>query len=366
MTVTWPNNVTLPVSLYGLIPGGTAFQLPAPQSLSDTSYDWNVNVAQGTEVLLLMADGSSGQTGGSTPLLPVGQGSTGCMNDTSPSAGGGGSGSGTATAAGPSASVSGLGGTSGGGGSGQGNTGDGEDGNGGGGSSTNVGAIVGGTLGGVAFIVLLALLLVCCIRRRTRERRGSGESSLLKNYGISGPTNTEEKRGRFDILAAVGGGKTRRNDTNGGGGGLGRSGSDAETRVGGEEYQPSPFRYPSPPPGSVSASNQGNNQPPTSFQAAMTAAEMKSSESRPSFESGTTNVVGNETQTGSQAGRTDNATIGHGVSVQRGASTRKSVVPPSQGVNASRREAEGTLGGENQPAEDTARIVQHQDEGPVV
>jgi len=370
MTITWPNNVTLPVSLYGLIPGGTAFQLPAPQSLSETSYDWTVNVAQGTDLILLMADASQAQTGGSTTLLKVGQGTTGCMNDTSPSAGGTGTGSETATSAGPSASISGVGGVSGGGGSGQGNNGGGND--GGGGGSTPTGAIVGGTLGGVAFIVLLALLLFFCLKRRARERRGSNDSTLIKNYGMSGAST--EKKNRFDILA---GGGSRRD----GGGGLGRSGSDAETRVGGEEYQPSPFRYPSPPPGSDDAQGgAGALAPPTSF--AMMAGA-KEAESRRSYESGNTTGTGRESGpghhsspsvtgtatgtgtgmgTGSQAGRTDDATVGHGV--QRGASTRKTAVPPSPTVNTPRRGVEEVA--DAPAAEEETRFVQHKDEGPVV
>lgn len=368
MTITWPNNVTLPVSLYGLIPGGTAFQLPAPQSLSQTSYDWTVNVAQGTDLILLMADASQAQTGGSTTLLEVGQGNTGCMNDTSPSAGGTGTGSGTATSAGPSASISGVGGVSGGGGSGQGNNGgDGGD----GGSKTPTGAIVGGTLGGVAFIVLLALLLFFCLKRRARERRGSNDSTLIKNYGMSGATT--EKKHRFDILA---GGGSRRD----GGGGLGRSGSDAETRVGGEEYQPSPFRYPSPPPGSEGAQRGAGLAPPTSF--AMIAGA-KEAESRRSYESGNTtgresgpghysspsatgthDGTGTGMGTGSQAGRTDDATVGHGV--QRGASTRKTAVPPSPTVNTPRRGVEDVAVADAPAAEEETRFVQHKDEGPVV
>ena len=379
MTITWPNNVTLPVSLYGMIPGGTAFELPASQSLSDPSYDWTVNIAQGTDVLLLMADASSAQTGGSTPLLEVGQGNTGCMNETSPSVAGGGSGSGTATSPGPSASVSGVGGTSGGGGSGQGNTGEGDNGGGGGsGSDTRIGAIVGGALGGVAFLLLLGLLLFFCLRRRSRERRGSSESSLLKNYGMSQPIDGEEKRGRFDILAAAGG-KRRAQD---GGGGLGRSGSDAETRVAGEEYQPSPFRYPSPPPGSGSgigsgseAASRGGNLPPTSFPTGvMAGVAAKESESRPSYDSDHSNTTGQNltttygrssgTYSNSQTGRTDNATVGHGL--QRGASTRKTMVPASPGVNSPRRGVEEGGPDVGVPVDDTARFVQHQDEGPVV
>ena len=363
MTITWPNNVTLPVSLYGLIPGGTAFQLPIPQSTSETSYDWTVNIDQGTDVILMMSDSSTIQTGGSTPLLEVGGGNTGCMNDTSPRAGGGGTGSGTAADPGAS-NISGVGGTSG-GGSGQGNNGQGnEDGGGGGGSKTPVGAIVGGTIGGVAFIVLLAILLFFCLRRRTRERRESNDSSLIKNYGMKG--SGTEKRNRFDILA---GGKSSRND-----GGLGRSGSDAETRVGGEEYQPSPFRYPSPPPGSSTA----GNTPPSAFPI-MPAS--KEAESRRSQESGLTDtthphqpssVTGTGTGTGtgaeSQAGRTDDATIGHGV--QRGASTRKTGgVPPSPNTSAPRRgvdEVAADEGAESGEADGEMRFVQHKDEGPIV
>jgi hypothetical protein len=183
MSISWPNNVTLPVSLYGLIPGGTAFQLPIPQSSSDTSYDWTVNIAQGTDVILMMSDNSQVQTGGSTSLLEVGGGNTGCMNATSPSAAGSGTGAGTAADPG-SSSITGVGGTSG-GGSGQGNNGQGNE--GGGGKSTPVGAIVGGTVGGVAFLVLLAILLFFCLKRRNRERRESNDTSLIKNYGMNVP-----------------------------------------------------------------------------------------------------------------------------------------------------------------------------------
>jgi hypothetical protein len=302
-------------------------------------------------VIILMADSSTFQTGGSTSLLQVAQGDTGCMNDTSPSAGSGGSGSGTATSASPSSSISGVGGVSG-GGSGNGEKEEGTK------SSTPTRAIVGGTLGGVAFIVLLALLLICCLKRRARDRRESTDTSNLKNYGVSGATT--EKRNRFDILT----GGSRRDD---GASGLGRSGSDAETRVAGEQYHPSPFRYPSPPP----ATEAGRSNPPTSFQAAMGLAPTKESESRRSHESGATTdsaalhpsgVMGSASGTGaeSQAGRTDDATIGHGV--QRGRSTRKAGVPPSPTVSTPRR------GNDELPAtgEEEMRFVQHKDEGPIV
>jgi hypothetical protein len=364
MSISWPNNVTLPVSLYGLIPGGTAFQLPIPQSSSDTSYDWTVNIAQGTDVILMMSDNSQVQTGGSTSLLEVGGGNTGCMNATSPSAAGSGTGAGTAADPG-SSSITGVGGTSG-GGSGQGNNGQGNE--GGGGKSTPVGAIVGGTVGGVAFLVLLAILLFFCLKRRNRERRESNDTSLIKNYGMNGAGT--EKRNRFDILA---GGKSARND-----GGLGRSGSDAETRVGEAEYQPSPFRYPSPPPGS----STNGNIPPTSFPVMPVSKE---AESRRSYESGNTtqsyshlqpssaSVTESGTATGtgagSQTGRTDAATIGHGV--QRGASTRKTApVPASPTVNTPPRrgvdDVAATEGAEGEGAEGEMRFVQHKDEGPIV
>ena len=357
MTITWPSNVTLPVSLYGLIPGGTAFQVPIAQSPSETSVDWTANIAQGTDVILMMSDGSTVQTGGSTSLLEVGQGNTGCMNDTSPSASG--AGTGTGTAANPGApGVNGVGGTSG-GGSGQGSNNQGNE-DGGGGSKTPIGAIVGGTVGGVAFIVLLGILLFFCLKRRRRERRESHDSNLIKNYGMSSGT---EKRNRFDILA---GGKSNRD------GGLGRSGSDAEARVAGQEYQPVPFRYPSPPPGSSTGTN---TTPPTSFPGMPVSKE---AESRRSHDSGNTtrtydtpqhtasSVTG--TGVGSQAGRTDEATIGHGV--QRGASTRKTGgVPPSPNVSAPRRGVDDIAAAEgegNGSSEEGMRFVQHKDEGPIV
>jgi hypothetical protein len=288
------------------------------------------------------------------------------MSDTSPSAGSGGTGSGTASGTGASG-VSGVGGTSGGGsggGSGQGNGG----GDGGGGSKPPVGAIVGGTLGGVAFIVLLAILLFFCLKRRSKERRESNDSSLIKNYGIKNGAGTE-KRNRLDILA--GGGASRRD------GGLGRAGSDSEARATGAEYQPVPFRYPSPPPGSEGGRNPA---PPTSFPV---MAASKEHESRQSFESGNTNtttqngngngstplntsIAAGTTAAGSQAGRTDDATVGHGNGngVQRGASTRKTGITSSPAAPAN---ASGPRRGvDEMPSDDGARIVQHLDEGPVV
>ena len=184
-------------------------------------------MASGTQYLLAMSDAGPYVTGGSTPLMTVGDGSTDCMNSSSPSAGGS-SGQGTAasSSAAASASVSGKGGSSSGGSSG--NTGDGESDNEGSssGSKTNTGAIVGGVIGGVVALALLGALLWFCLRRRERKRRGS-EEPIIKSYGMDRVTGADRRRsGQIDLL-------------DGRPGQVSPGADDAQ-------YQPSPFQYTSP------------------------------------------------------------------------------------------------------------------------
>jgi hypothetical protein len=195
-----------------------------------------------------MSDTGQYQTGGSTNLQTVQSGSQGCMNSSSPSRGSSNSGqgqpSGTASGSGPSASVSGVGGSSS-GGNGQDNNNSGSNSNSG---SKPIGAIVGGTVGGVAFLVLLALLLFCCIRRKATARRDSESSDpALKSYGVAenagGTTAEKRSRNPLDLLAP------RRHMSDDSEGATGHAGAQGD-------YEPSPFRYPSP----TGTRDQGLNQ----------------------------------------------------------------------------------------------------------
>ncbi|KAI0698426.1 hypothetical protein C8T65DRAFT_697871 [Cerioporus squamosus] len=60
--------VIQPVQIMGLVPGGTTFILNPP---TGPSFDWVVDVAANTELVLFMVD-AKGRQGGSTQILPVG------------------------------------------------------------------------------------------------------------------------------------------------------------------------------------------------------------------------------------------------------------------------------------------------------
>ncbi|THH34138.1 hypothetical protein EUX98_g159 [Antrodiella citrinella] len=71
-----------PVTITGIIPGGSAFQLRPPTG--PTSFDWVANVAAGTSIVWLLTD-SQGRSGGSSDvkLVGVSDDST-CLSNTSP------------------------------------------------------------------------------------------------------------------------------------------------------------------------------------------------------------------------------------------------------------------------------------------
>ena len=358
-TITWPNNVTRPVNLFGMIPGGTAWRIPIPQDA--TSYDWQVDIDSGTEYMLVMSDAGPYVTGGSSSLIRVANGSSGCMNSTSPRAGGiSGSGSATTTSAGPSASVSGVGGSSSGGNS-QGNDPQANKSSG----SSNTGAIVGGTVGGVAFLVLLAILLFCCLRRRVRPRRESADP-MIRSYGVNGEAVVEKRRhGAMDLFASQ-----RR---------PGRQFSDdsqTEAREGGAEYQPSPFTYPDSgqaaamggatvvPAGAGVASGRRQYSSAENEKASprTTIAPAFLEDNRNSVESHQTSNTGTGTPhdaTVSDIGATDAATVGHAGGVQRHSSIAKHALGTSTPESDPR-----PLPQAPQPGE--PRFVQHEDSGEVV
>ncbi|WWD21104.1 hypothetical protein CI109_105585 [Kwoniella shandongensis] len=400
MSVSWDANATEPVYLYGMIPHGTAFQLPIDYGQS-TSYVWNVDIAQGTQFLLLMADAGQYQTGGSTQLYTVQNGGTTCINSTSPSASGGTATTGTSSAASSTASVSGVGGSSSGG----------NPSSSGGSKKTNTGAIAGGAVGGVAFLVLLALLLFCCLKRRTRNK-GYAADPAIKSYGIAGGEKGRRSGGN--------GGTSGRNTLDlvnsdehveaGVGAGLlagqeGRHGDGNGVEMNGNMYEPSPFRYPSPPntpggqtnasPGMVALASEKatqrshqNHMAPSAPFAAVPGGRPGSgtytgtgtgtgTDTRPSMDS----VHSTATPPGviAPTEASNQATVGHGSGPGRMSSIRKTPstqqLPSSPAMGAGLRPSlEGGAAGSGEgrrlpelPSRETeTRFVQHEDAGVIV
>jgi hypothetical protein len=62
------NGAVQPVTIYGLIPAGESFRLDPPRGPSD--YEWTVNVAARTSLIVFMVD-SQGRQGGASDLLRV-------------------------------------------------------------------------------------------------------------------------------------------------------------------------------------------------------------------------------------------------------------------------------------------------------
>ncbi|KAH9047634.1 hypothetical protein EDB84DRAFT_1461272 [Lactarius hengduanensis] len=77
-------NAILPVTIYGLVPGGTAVVLNAPNNASE--YVWNpASIAAGTSIVFVMSDAQN-HTGGASDIKVAGStGDTSCLNANSPS-----------------------------------------------------------------------------------------------------------------------------------------------------------------------------------------------------------------------------------------------------------------------------------------
>ncbi len=290
MSISWDSKVQAPIGLYGLVPSGTAFEVSIPQG-SPYSTSWTVDIAQGTQFLLLMADNGPHQTGGSTNLLTVGGGDSSCLSGSSPKTGNTasasstvasssstaasstsgsaasassvaisassssgttsassltGTGSSSAIASASAGAVAGQGGSS----SGGDNTATGQT---GGSSSNNLGAIIGGAVGGVVALALLALLLFCCLRRRRSTRRDSTSLPVNRDYAVAPvPMAEKSRRGRgFNRMSMAGRAATgRRADTDDETGGMT---TDDESVIGhpvdvrDPQYQASPFTGSQPP-----------------------------------------------------------------------------------------------------------------------
>ncbi|WVW79265.1 hypothetical protein I302_101232 [Kwoniella bestiolae CBS 10118] len=364
MSVTWLENATEPVSLFGLIPHGTAFQIPIDQN--SNSYDWTVDIRENTQFLLFMSDSGQYQTGGSTDLYRVQSGGNdNCITSSSPTTASGDSMTyATSATAQPSASVSGVGGSSQGGSSG------------GGGSSTNTGAIVGGTVGGVAFLVLLALLLFFCIKRKARSKDDSrSDSGGLRTYGLGGGEKNGRRSNQLDLAEEGDGDHT----------------PDGARRVevNGDVYEPSPFRYPSPPETPPTTHNLSSIPPSSANTPQMLAlasekahnrnsslgvpnspATVTSAGNRTSGESMTRPPGPPATSEGVPATEDSNrATVGHGGGAGRMSSIRKT--PSSQQVGGAGNSGTGAGSANSNSNVGTGghgetTYVQHEDAGGVV
>jgi hypothetical protein len=180
--LSWqPSKVDDPVSIWGIIPGGQSFAIPSTSA--SQKVDWTANVRSGTQMLFVVGDETGHGKGGSSDLMSVGSGSSGCINAASPSstpgtpagqiqtavAGSGGSGGNPLTTAtgGPTGTQGSTSPTNG-GGNGNGNGGNGNGGNGNGGNGGTQPGSGGGTVvgppiatgsGGSGLAVLLCIAI---------------------------------------------------------------------------------------------------------------------------------------------------------------------------------------------------------------
>ncbi|KAI6043961.1 hypothetical protein EDC04DRAFT_2890376 [Pisolithus marmoratus] len=149
-----PSQVQGTVSFQGVIPGGQSFAIPSGTlsevSSEGTGFNWTASVRAGTTLILVAGDGRGLGTGGSG-LYNVAAGlypDSSCLTDSSPS-----------STAGPPAGGSYPTDVS------------GDQTSGGGSHSSNVGAIVGGVIGGLAFAAILVVAGLYFIRRKSSSNR---------------------------------------------------------------------------------------------------------------------------------------------------------------------------------------------------
>ncbi|KAF7344599.1 hypothetical protein MSAN_01942000 [Mycena sanguinolenta] len=150
----------------GVIPGGISFEIPqgpiTQVAEEGTGFNWTAPLRGMTTFLLVAGDDRGNGTGGST-LYIVSSGTNNdnsCLNSTSPSSTAG-------SPAGGMYPTGSGGGTSSTGSSGSGSTGTSNSNK----SSTNIGAIVGGVVGGVALLIAAALVALFFMRRRRLQNK---------------------------------------------------------------------------------------------------------------------------------------------------------------------------------------------------
>ncbi|KIM28116.1 hypothetical protein M408DRAFT_329731 [Serendipita vermifera MAFF 305830] len=203
-------------AIRGFVPGGSAFSLDLPAGgTGSMTTVWNVNIATGTSFVLVYIgkDGKLIGTGLMESQDSAGNGSS-CLTAIAPHSTIEGNTSAPTTT----------------------NTSSSNNNSGGGGSPTiNTAAIVGGIVGGLAFIAIIALLTFFCIIRRTdamgrpksrstNSAQGRSTINPYKDFELGGSSvGHPESTGS----ASGGGGRNR----GGGGGAWGRLNSDASTGI---------------------------------------------------------------------------------------------------------------------------------------
>lgn len=150
MRISWEERAVYPVGLYGVIPGGSAWEIPVEPEKNVLSHNWTVDIADGTRFILLMGDAGQYGTGGSTNPLTVQYSSDrSCLNDASPKS--------TSAAPAPTASHKPS-------------------------ARPPAGAIAGGVIGGVAGLAIVLVALFCF--RRRRDRAAKEEVSARQLLGL--------------------------------------------------------------------------------------------------------------------------------------------------------------------------------------
>ncbi|OJA11297.1 hypothetical protein AZE42_06527 [Rhizopogon vesiculosus] len=167
------DDAVLPVTITGLIPGGTSVIL---YPVTTSSYTWVADVKEGTSLLFFVTD-SQGRDGGVDNLKTVADSTdASCLNATSPSS----------TSSTPSQTSS------------QSNSsGTGSSGPSASSSGPNVGIIAGAAAGGGVLLVLLIMLGICY---RRRASRGHLPSPLIQTQDVNQRSQIE----RFFVLAGAG------------------------------------------------------------------------------------------------------------------------------------------------------------------
>lgn len=138
-----------PVTIMGIVPGGTSFVLRPP--MNSATYDWTASVYNGTTIIFLMID-SQGRQGGSSDLWTVGvSDDLSCINSNSPSSTM--LGSPTSTGASPTSTSD--------------NDNDNDK------SSTSIAAIAGTVVGGLVFLAVAITMGLFFLKRRKDARSHS-------------------------------------------------------------------------------------------------------------------------------------------------------------------------------------------------
>lgn len=203
-------NTTSPPTMFGIIPLGNSFDIPITyssksrfasslpaSSIADpatthtdhgTTYlNWTINVAKGTRFILVAGIGSQEQwaSGGSSALLTVGQGTTGCMADSHPSI------TASETSASSSASAP-------------------PDSQGVGHGGTPTKTIIACVVSVVATLFAVGVLWLCC--RVRRRRRLAAEAAFAYPPGKpdrdSRGSEAEDAANQLDLVASRNGGST--------------------------------------------------------------------------------------------------------------------------------------------------------------